>query len=50
MRDGGRPSEIGLQGQVSNHLERHRLNAFVVSVKEKAQPNASGTNREGEHP
>jgi hypothetical protein len=38
MRDGGRSSEIGLQGRVSNHIERHRLNAVVVSVKEKAQP------------
>ena len=37
MRDGGGPSEIGLQEQTSNHLERHRLNALVVSVKEKAQ-------------
>jgi hypothetical protein len=37
MRDGDRPSEIGLQGQISNHLERHRINARVVSVKEKAQ-------------
>ncbi len=36
MRDGGRPSEIGLQGQVSNRLERHWPKARVVSVKEKA--------------
>ena len=37
MEDGGRPSEIGLQGRVSNHLERHWLKTVVVNVKEKAQ-------------
>lgn len=37
MKDGGRPSEIGLQGRVSNHLERRWLKTVVVNVKEKAQ-------------
>ena len=36
MRDGGRSSGIGLQGQVPNRLERHWSKARVVSVKEKA--------------
>jgi len=36
MRDGGRPSEIGLQEQVSNHLERRWLKTVVASVREKA--------------
>lgn len=35
VRDGGRPSGIGLQGQISNHLERHRSKALVVSVRAK---------------
>lgn len=50
MRDGGRPSGIGLQGQISNHLERHRSKALVVSVRGKDALNASGKDREGEHP
>ena len=37
MGDGGRSSAIGLQGQIANHLERHRLKTIVVSVKEKAR-------------
>jgi hypothetical protein len=36
MRDGGRPSEYGLQEQFSNHLERRWLKTVVVSVEEKA--------------
>lgn len=38
MRDGGRPSEDGLQEQFSNHFERRWLKTVVVNVKEKAQP------------
>jgi hypothetical protein len=37
MRDGGRPSEIGLQEQISNRLGRHWLETVVASVKGKAQ-------------
>ncbi len=36
MGDEGRPLEIGLQGQVSNHLELRGSKARVVSVEEKA--------------
>ena len=35
--DGGfRPSEVCLQGPISNHPERHWLKTVVVSVREKA--------------
>ena len=34
--DGGWPSGIALQGEVSNHRELLRLRAVVVSVAEKA--------------
>ena len=37
VRDGGRSSEGGLQGQPSNHLKLLRAKAVVVSVKEKAR-------------
>ena len=37
MGDEGRPLEIGLQGQVSNHLELLGSRARVVSVEEKAR-------------
>jgi hypothetical protein len=37
MKDGGRPSENGLQEQFSNHLERCWLKTVVVNVKETAQ-------------
>ncbi len=37
MEDEGRPLEIGLQGQVSNHLELLGSRARVVSVEEKAR-------------
>ena len=37
MEDEGRPLEIGLQGQVSNHLELRGSRARVVSVEEKAR-------------
>jgi len=50
MRDGGRPSEIGLQEQISNRLGRHWLETVVASVKGKGAIYASGENREGEHP
>jgi RNA-directed DNA polymerase len=46
--DGGRPSGIALQGEVSNHRELLRLRAVVVSVTEKAPWMASGVDREGE--
>ena len=45
-----RPSEVCLQGLASNHLQRHRLKALVVSVEGKGMENMSGMNREGEHP
>ena len=35
-RDGGSPSEIGMQVQISNHLKLLWLKAMVVSVEEKA--------------
>ena len=34
--DGGRPSGIALQGEVSNHRKLLRSRAVVVSVAEKA--------------
>ena len=47
--DGGRPSEIGIQVQISNYLkllwERKHT---VVSVEEKAYKDTSGVNQEGE--
>jgi hypothetical protein len=46
--DGGRPSGIALQGEVSNHRELLRSSAVVVSVAEKASEMASGGLREGE--
>lgn len=46
--DGGWPSGIALQGEVSNHRELLRLRAVVVSVAEKAPVMASGVDREGE--
>jgi hypothetical protein len=46
--DGGWPSGIALQGEVSNHRELLRLRAVVVSVAEKAPVMASGVLREGE--
>jgi len=42
MEDGGRPSGVGLQEQVSNHLKLLWSRALVVSVKEKAGLNLSG--------
>ena len=35
-RDGGSPSGIGMQVQISNHLKLLWLKAMVVSVEEKA--------------
>ena len=35
MRDGGRPSEIALQGEVSNHSKLRWAKSKVVSVREK---------------
>ena len=35
-RDGGRPSEIGMQVQIPNHLKLLWTKAMVVSVEEKA--------------
>ena len=35
--DGGRPSEVGLQGRASNHRELRGSRARVVSVTEKAR-------------
>ena len=35
-RDGGRPSEIGMQVQIPNHLKLLWSKATVVSVEEKA--------------
>ena len=35
-RDGGSPSEIGMQVQISNHLKLLWLKATVVSIEEKA--------------
>ena len=49
MKDGGRSSGVGLQGQDSNHHELRELNAVVVSVIGKGAFNASGTDQEGEH-
>jgi hypothetical protein len=46
--DGGGPSGIALQGEVSNHREPLRSRAVVVSVAEKAPVMASGVLREGE--
>ena len=34
--DGGRPSGIALQGEISNHRKLLRLRVVVVSVSEKA--------------
>jgi hypothetical protein len=45
-----RPSEVCLQGLASNRPLRHRSKALVVSVEGKGATNASGMNREGEHP
>jgi hypothetical protein len=50
VRDGGRPSEAGLQEQVSNHLERRWLKTVVVNVNGKGVVYASGRNQEGEQP
>lgn len=36
VRDGGRPSGIALQGEVSNHRKLRRSRAGVVSVAGKA--------------
>jgi hypothetical protein len=36
-KDEGRPFEIGLQEQVSNHLKQLLLRVVVVSVKEKSE-------------
>ena len=35
--DDGRPIEVGLQEQASNHLKLHWSRAIVVSVEEKIQ-------------
>ena len=35
-RDGGSPSEIGMQVQISNHLKLLWAKAMVVSIEEKA--------------
>jgi hypothetical protein len=45
-----RPSEVCLQGPASNHPQRHRSKALVVSVEGKGVTNTSGMDREGEHP
>ena len=42
VRDEGRSLAIGLQEQVANHRERLGSKALVVSVTEKAPPEASG--------
>ena len=36
VRDGGRPSAIGVQARVANHRKRLESKAPVVSVTEKA--------------
>lgn len=36
VRDGGRPSGVGLRGQASNHPVLHWLKTVVVSDREKA--------------
>ncbi len=36
-RDEGNPLEAGFQEEASNHLKLRRLNAGVVSVKEKSR-------------
>jgi hypothetical protein len=38
--DGGRPPEAGVQAQASNHRQRRRSRAGVVSVAEKAEPDS----------
>ena len=40
--DEGRPLEVGLQEQASNHLKLRRSRAIVVSVEEKAEQDPSG--------
>lgn len=45
-----RPSEVCLQGPASNHPQRHRSKALVVSVEGKGVPDTSGMDQEGEHP
>ncbi len=35
-RDGGRPSEVGMQVQISNHLKLLWSKTTVVSIEEKA--------------
>jgi len=42
------PSEVGLQGQASNHLMRLRLRGVVVSDEEKAVLKLSGVSKEDE--
>ena len=42
------PSEVGLQGQASNHLMRLRLRGVVVSDEEKAVLKLSGESKEDE--
>ena len=37
MKDEGRPLEISIQVEVSNHLKVLLLKAMVLSVKEKAE-------------
>ena len=47
--DGGRPSEIGIQVQISNYLKLLcGKKDTVVSVEEKAYKDTSGMNQEGE--
>ena len=46
--DGGGPSGIALQGEVSNHRDLLRSSAVVVGVAEKAPVMAPGGLREGE--
>ena len=38
--DGGGPPEAGVQAQASNHRQRRRSRAGVVSVAEKAEPDS----------
>jgi hypothetical protein len=47
--DGGRPSEIGIQVQISNYLKLLcGKKDTVVSVEEEAYKDTSGVNQEGE--
>jgi hypothetical protein len=42
--------EVCLQVLASNHPQRHRSKAIVVSVEGKGVQDTSGMDQEGEHP